>query len=489
MFSTRPAGNRRTLSLDAKLAFWLVALCSACSSEVPTAPSDPVSSATVADGTGIGDLTVVSSTPSTVTLGWTEVSDGRGAPAAYSVRYAAPPLDWTTAKKGCAPEIAGVSVGSLITCTVEGLVGDMEYDFQVLSRRSSGGGHRFSNVVTARTPQPPPPELPVTSGIWIGPAEIAQLSTTSEAWANVLAAADASCGTVDLADQFQSTNVCVFAKALVFARTGATTHRDEVVAAIAQIVASGTYVGRALALGHELGTYVVAADLVDLRTFDPALDELFRAKLRELRTTPTLAPDPLSLVECNEKRPNNWGAYCGATRAAIAVYLGDTLDLARTAQVLEGYLGNRAAYAGFVFGGPPDDLSWQCDPTHPVGINPAGCGDLDGVLPDDQRRAGSYAWPPPQENHVWAALQGLIAQAVILHRAGYPVWEWQDRALLRAMQWLHDRNGYPARGDDTWIPHIINRQYGTSFPAPLARYPGKNYGFSDWTHGGEGTAS
>jgi hypothetical protein len=207
----------------------------------------------------------------------------------------------------------------------------------------------------------------------------------------------------------------------------------------------------------------------------------------ELRTTPTLAPDPPNLVVCNERRPNNWGAFCGATRAAIAVYLGDTVDLARTAQVLKGYLGDREAHAGFVFGGPPDDLTWQCDPAQPVGINPANCtrngAALDGVLPDDQRRSGSFAWPAPHEHHVWAALQGLIAQAVILHRAGYPVWDWEDRALLRAMQWLYDVNGYPAVGDDTWLPHIVNHYYGTSFPEQLARSPGKNFGFSDWTHG------
>jgi len=468
----------------AKLAFSLAALCVACSIESPTDPSDPVSPAAATEVGAVGDLAVVSSTASTVTLGWTEISDGTGAPAVYRVRYAVPPIDWDAAKEACAGEIVGTSVGSLITCTVEGgLAGDTEYHFQVMSQRSSGGGRQLSNITTARTASPPPPEAQVVAGIWISPAEVAQLSTTSAAWTNLLSAADSSCGIVDLADQEQSTNVCIFAKALVFARTGTTTYRDDVVAAISQIVASGTYVGRALALGHELGTYVVAADLIDLRTFDPPLDQLFRAKLSELRTTPTLAPDPANLIECNEKRPNNWGAYCGATRAAIAVYLGDTADLARTAQVFKGYLGDRAAYAGFNFGGPPDDLTWQCDPTQPVGINPAGCGDLDGVLPDDQRRGGSYAWPPPHENHVWAALQGLIAQAVILHRAGYPVWDWQDRALLRAMQWLYGVSGYPAAGDDTWLPHIVNRHYGTSFPAPPARSPGKNYGFSDWTHG------
>ena len=29
-----------------------------------------------------------------------------------------------------------------------------------------------------------------------------------------------------------------------------------------------------------------------------------------------------NLVECHEKRPNNWGNHCGASRAAVAAYLG-----------------------------------------------------------------------------------------------------------------------------------------------------------------------
>jgi hypothetical protein len=232
---------------------------------------------------------------------------------------------------------------------------------------------------------------------------------------------------------------------------------------------------------------VVAADLIGLKTFDPALDESFRAKLRELRTTPTAGSTvATNLVECHEKRPNNWGSHCGATRAAIAVYLGDAAEVARTAQVFKGYLGDRDSYAGFDFGGPEADLTWQCDPRRPVGINPANCtrdvAVLDGVLPDDQRRAGTYAWPAPQENYVWEALQGLLAQAVILDRAGYPVWEWQDRALLRATKWLYGVNGYPAVGDDTWLPYIVNRHYRTSFPVAAATTPGKNFGFTDWTH-------
>lgn len=333
-----------------------------------------------------------------------------------------------------------------------------------------------------------PPASRSTAGIWIGRAELARLPTSGPAWANVSAEAARRCGTPDLADQSQRTNVCIMAKALVFARTGRAPYREDVVAALRSIVGSGRYRGRALALGRQLGAYVIAADLIALGQHDPALDAAFRAKLRELLTTPTTG-GPSSLVECHELRPNNWGNHCGGSRAAVAVYLGDRGEVDRAARVFRGYLGDRSAYAGFVFGGPAGsrDNSWQCDERRPVGINPAGCTrggrSVDGVLPDDQRRGGRFRWPPPRENYVYEGLQGALMQAVILSRQGYDVWNWGDRALLRAFRWLHDVAGYPAEGDDTWQPHVVNRAYGTRFPAPVPSRPGKNVGWTDWTHG------
>lgn len=319
------------------------------------------------------------------------------------------------------------------------------------------------------------------SGVWISSTEISRLPTSGPAWTNLVAKANQSCGSVDLDDQTDETNVCILAKALVYARTGNTSYRSPVITAITQIVNSGTYRGTALALGRELGAYVVAADLIGLEHVNSSLDNSFRSKLRSLRTTHTEG-SASSLINCHERRPNNWGAHCGATRAAIAVYLGDTTDLARTAKVFKGYLGDRSSYAGFSYG----DLSWQCDPSRPVGINPAGCTrygrDLGGVLPDDQRRGGSYRWPAPKENYVWEALQGLLAQATILNHAGYPVWDWENRALRRAVTWLYNVNGYPAEGDDQWLPHIVNDFYGTSFSARVPARAGKNFGWTDWTN-------
>jgi len=364
------------------------------------------------------------------------------------------------------------------------------YLVRVTAQDGTGAGStsRTGSFVTAASGTGPTPSgAPSIGGIWIGRSELDRLAMSGSAWASLRAAADGSCGTVDLSDQTQMTNVCVMAKALAFARTGASRYRTDVVAAISQIVSAGRYEGRALALGRELGAYVIAADLIDLKSHDPVLDGRFRTALVTLRTTYTSGAAE-NLIDCHEKRPNNWGAHCGATRAAIAVYLGDTAELQRTAQVFKGYLGDRSSYAGFSYGGPAgeQDLSWQCNPRRPVGINPAGCVrdgvSLDGVLPDDQRRGGSFTRSPPKEEYVWEALQGLLAQAVILHRAGYPVWEWEDRALLRAVNWLHDVVAFPAEGDDTWQPHILNHYYGSSFPAPVPSRAGKNVGWTDWTH-------
>lgn len=467
--------------------------------------TDLLETAEESEGAGtaaaVRDLAVALTTDSAITVRWTQVDDGFGAPARYFVRYASPAIHYASATDAC--ELAGDQIGGELTCTIDGLEPGRAYDVQLVSttaQSDSWFGGAGSNVATGQTTAARPdstvaddPDTPGdphapdggSIGMWITRAEIAALPMSGAAWRNLLSAGSNGCGRVDLSDQEQSTNVCILAKALLFARTQDMQYRSAVIGAIRQIVAAPKYNGRALALGRELGAYVIAADLVNLEEFDPRLDELFRVKLVTLRTTYTSGAAS-SLVDCHEKRPNNWGAHCGATRAAIAVYLGDAVDLARTAQVFKGYLGDRSSYAGFEFGGPENDLSWQCDRRRPVGINPKGCArkglSLDGVLPDDQRRGGSFRTSPPKENYVWEALQGLIAQAVILHRAGYPVWDWEDRALLRAVSWLYDVVGYPAEGDDTWQPHVINRHYSTTFSAATPSKAGKNVGWTDWTH-------
>ncbi len=303
------------------------------------------------------------------------------------------------------------------------------------------------------------------------------MPTSGPAWEKLSFEADKPTVLPDLSNQEDPTNVLVLAKALVYVRKGYENYRIDVIKAC--MAAIGTERGaRSLAVGRELIAYVLAADLVGL---PPDKDAIFRKWLEQVRREYFKGR---SLISTHEDRPNNWGTHAGGTRVAIAVYLDDKVEIERCAKVFKGWLGDRVAYSKFKY----KALDWQSDPEHPVGINPKGATkaghSIDGVIADDQRRAGGFVWPPPKENYVYEALQGALAQAVILYRAGYKdVWQWSDQALLRAFQWLHNVADYPARKDDTWQPHIINYYYGTHFPAPSPTRPGKNVGWSDWTHG------
>ncbi len=315
------------------------------------------------------------------------------------------------------------------------------------------------------------------AGIWISATELSQLPTTGTSWSEMKAEADLPATAPNLANQKDSLNVRVLAKALVYARTGLASYRDEVRQAC--LAAMGTEQnGETLALGRELVAYVIAADLVGL---SPEEDATFRVWLQSvLRDT---LQDHRSLQMTHEERPNNWGTHCGSSRAAIAAYLNDKNELARTALVFRGWLGNRNLYADFSYG----EGSWQADSTAPVGINPLGAmidgHSVDGVLPDDQRRSGAFMWPPPHENYVYEALQGALAQAAILYRAGYEVWNWEDAALRRAFDWLYQQANFHAEPNDRGLLYLSNHFYKTNFATPRPTRPGKNVGWMDWTHG------
>jgi hypothetical protein len=331
----------------------------------------------------------------------------------------------------------------------------------------------------------PSPTSAATDTILMSRSELLSRPTSGTAWTALKARADSSIGTPDISNQDESADVTTLAKGLVYARIGGAGYRADVIAALKRAVGTETG-GRTLALGRNLPGYVIAADLVDLPSADPSFDQnTFRPWLRSLLTK-TL--DGRTLVSTHEDRPNNWGTHAGAARAAVAGYLGDSAQLARTALVFRGYLGDRTAYAGFSYG----ELSWQCDPLRPVGINPpcsrAGIN-LDGVLPDDLRRGGPLQWPPASTGYPWEGMQGAILQAELLRMQGYDAWSWSNRALLRAATFLYNRAGWPATGDDEWQPWLIDKRYGTSFRAPAPARTGKNFGFTDWLYGPAGTTS
>lgn len=221
-------------------------------------------------------------------------------------------------------------------------------------------------------------------------------------------------------------------------------------------------------LARGLGAYVLAADYIGYR--DPAFVAWVRAQL-----TRSVTGGPKNLLECADVRPNNWGTWCRSSVLLAHLYLGDSIthDLA----IFQGWLGDRSKYASFSYG----DTSWQCDASKPVGINPTcfkSNTDIGGVLPDDQRRAGSFTTNPPCENYVHEALQGATLEAAILAENGYPAWSWSGNALLRAYTWLY-AHSCKATGDDTGTPWVVNHYTGASFPTDPAQ-PGKGITGQDW---------
>lgn len=320
-------------------------------------------------------------------------------------------------------------------------------------------------------------------GIFISREEIMALPTTGKAWDAVKAAALKTWSTPDLSDQDDPTNVNVLAGAYYAVRTGDTAVRDKVRSAVAR--APGTESGgRTLALGRELMAYIIAIDLVGWPTASQEAD--FKAWLSAVRRENL---DGKTLISTHEIRPNNWGTAAGASRIAAALYLSDTADLARSARVFRGWLGDRSSYSGFSYG----DLSWQCNSGAPVGINPfcAKSGHpIGGVLPDDQRRGGGFTWPPPCENYAWTGLEGAVLQAELLSRLPeyQTVYTWSDSALRRAVDWLYIQAKCPAVGNDTWMIWVINSNYGTTIPTVSPVQISRMIGWTDWTHGpGGGT--
>ena len=313
------------------------------------------------------------------------------------------------------------------------------------------------------------------SGIWLTDLEIQALPVTGGPFLKAKAAADALVPTnAKLSDQDSKHDVATLACALVAVRLGNAELRAKAIASVK--AAMGTEAGsRALALGRNLTSYAIAADILRLQS-DPAVKAWF-GNIRTFATT----GGPASVIKCHEQRPNNWGTHAGCARVAIDLFLGDAVDLDKAISVWKGWLGDRASYAGFSYG----DKSWQANPAQPVGINPKGATiqghPVDGVLPDDQRRAGGFTWPPPKENYVHEALQGAVVASALLAKAGKPIHLLSDAALKRAYRWLYDVCQFPASGDDTCYPWLVNRLYAATVPA-IGANVGKNMGWTDWTH-------
>jgi hypothetical protein len=288
--------------------------------------------------------------------------------------------------------------------------------------------------------------LPVqagSDGIWISRARLLSLPTSGAAWTELLTIASATPvpGNPSLIDQDSTHSRNAMATALVAARLDSDTMRAKVRDAIQLVKGTedGSELGsnRLLQLGRNMPGYVIAADIIGLRSFDPTFDATFRAWISVMRTR-VFSSSFGSIVNADEHDPANWGAYDGAARAAIAAYLGDTVDLARSAAALKSFVSS-IPDGRWMFRPDKHDMSWQCsypDQSGYTAINGPCSKDgnnLDGIMAQDMARAGGYQWPPAFTAYARENLNGRTIQAEILFRAGYTdAFQWGEQGLRRA---------------------------------------------------------
>lgn len=371
--------------------------------------------------------------------------------------------------------------------------------------------------------------------IWLSQTEILALPIAGDtacdadcaaAWNNLVAGSTATPSTPapDISNQDEEWGQYAMGKALVAVRTGNTTRRNEVVDILHQVVnTEQPSVGpnidnaRSLAIGRELASYVLAADIIGLPTLDPTFEATtWRPWITSLLTRQNA--EGKSLATCHQVRPNNWGTHCGASRMAVALYLlRHETDAAKRAVaqtqydnarlVFQGWLGDRQAYASFDFQGDPDAVpptgaySFMPDPYSPRPINPSGAvvqgKNVDGVNTDDQQRAGNFTWPPAHTQYAYGGVEGAAVMAALLHRQGDDSWNWSQRALKRFVDWMWYTDGVKPVWDTCnetnkrFILDLVDRGYesGNDYIERMSCYSegsvspiGRNVAWTSWTH-------
>lgn len=355
--------------------------------------------------------------------------------------------------------------------------------------RGSDSNASGGSYIEFKEPEEDPVEEPVDEAedyLLMDEEDLLALPTSGTAWNNLKNVADGDLGTADISDQDNTHAIRTLGTALVYARTGENVYGDKAHKAV--MAAIGTEEGgQTLALGRSLGAYVLAADFIRLHELAPNDDETFRVWLDDVRTKHIGNHGRwVNLTQTHENTANNWGTFAGASRLAASMYLDDTEDVDRVAQIFRGWTGDRSYYDEF----QPTaawDGSWACDEDNWVPVNPECVKDginIDGALVEEVSRGGSLSEPPGSSgmSYSWEAMQGVVLQAELLSRAGYDAWNWSDQSLLRATDFLW-RMGWDIEYTvQRYVPWIINARYGTDYPTRDAHF-GRVFGYTDWLYG------
>ena len=344
------------------------------------------------------------------------------------------------------------------------------------------------------TPTTPtaPPVIRAGTRIWIAPEEIAALPMSGSTWESLLSTAEGSLGEADVAEANSTHDTATLATALAAARTGRADLRSKAEAALLSAIGTEDG-GNWLAVGRNVGAYVIAADVLDLRADDDRASVGSRVHAWFARfLTRTLEHNnedtQIGLHDSAWNSGSNASAQEGFVHAALAAYLGDASELAWAWDGFRRYAGDRSSPSHLT----ANDSSWQLHPDDPVGIQDTGAVKedcrLDGAIGNDMSHGGSFRCKPKYTQYPWVGLEGAVPAAVVLSRSGFPAFDVADQAIKRALDYLWEVR--TVTGKDEWfdgeraaeIVHLVNRTYGTDFPVSRPTGEGRTVGWTDWTH-------
>ena len=366
---------------------------------------------------------------------------------------------------------------------------------------------RVPHAANATVPAPPRAAAVQSHGVWIGRDTLSALPDTGAAWTVLRRDAARIPDAAAIADQHSTHDTYTVAAALVCARTGE--YCDKAKAQLAD--AMGSEAGADwLAVGRNLGAYVIAADVMGLRADGNAsslgtrvqtwiASFLTRTDINANRGESMSGGRPIAPFASG----SNAAAQEGFVHAAVAAYLGDRAALDRSWTAIRAYLCDPTAR-----GTQPIDLrrgvesGWAHDDAAPCAINPKGASKvvprgrqgagqryrIDGAIINDMRRGGDFQWPPGYTQYPWVGIEGLVPAAAILQRQGYPAFDAADRAILRALEFLwyvRERTAQEKWFDGSRAAEtvfLVNRVYGMSFPVATPVGAGRLVGYTDWTH-------
>lgn len=327
--------------------------------------------------------------------------------------------------------------------------------------------------------------------IIISRAEFMALPTSGAAWDSVKSRADAA-ATPNLCDQNNKADVNALAAGIVYARTGDAAYRAKAINLINAAMASqrdgcGNAV---LAMGRQLGGYVLAADFAGYR------DPVFTSWLAMILDREIGGHSRWHVLRfAAYDTASNWGVHALTSTTVSDIFLNRTSDIEKDWRTFASY--------GVPYGGNFNKASsyneqWSCFPTVtsgklPVAINP-GARMIDDVLTPCVRLGVNLDGAPVEDSsrssfgsfstYIHESLQGYAVMAQLWNRTGRDGWGVNDRQVCRAAQ-FGDRAGKLNDSSVSYfVAHMANKFCGLSLPTRTPTAGGRMFGFSDWLFSG-----